>query len=149
MTEGYPPTTPDHLFAPGSLTFFFDPRTGRLDLADYPVHHTDMLNRDGGKLGREYFTPDQHDFEAVPLTRSKATILGIVAGRVGEYDGRPLISIWNRLDDEATRKVVQALLDQVAAVQEIYHTGCVSTDGYHQGTAWRPLRGLVVPESLR
>lgn len=87
------PLNPDHLHKPGSVTFFYDPKTGRVDFDDYPLTHADLLNRDNCKLGRAFLQPEQHDFDAVPLTRSKATGFGVVAGRLGEVNGRHVISI--------------------------------------------------------
>src|ERR1700677_5028299 len=133
------PLNPDHLHKPGSVSFFYDPRTGQVDFDDYPLTHADMLNRDDCKLGRAFLLPEQHDFGAVPLTRSKVTCLGVVAGRLGEVSGRHVISIWNDLDEELTRKVGQALADHVPKVRQSFSDLNICTDGYRNGKPWRKL----------
>ena len=137
------PLNPDHLHKPGSVTFFFDPKTGQVDFDGYPLTHADMLNRHGCKLGRAFLLPVQHDFDAVPLTRSKVTGFGVVAGRLGEVNGRRVISIWNDLDDEMTRTVGHALVDQVPKVHQSLADLFICTDGYHNGKPWRRLSEIV------
>jgi len=133
------PLNPDHLYKPGSVTFFYDAVSGRVDFDDFPLHHADMLNRDGCKLGRAFLLPEQHDFEAIPLTRSKVTSFGIVAGRLGELNGHHIICVWNDLDDEMTRTVGHALVDQVPKVRQSLADLFICTDGYHNGKPWRKL----------
>lgn len=136
---------PDHLYGPGSITFFFDPRTGRVDCADFPARHVDMLNRDGCRLGRQYLTPEQHDFDGIPLTRTKATFHGIVAGRIALMEGNLLIAIWNQLDEETTRKTSLALRTEVARVRDHAGPTLLSTHGYKQGSGWRNLADWLAP----
>jgi hypothetical protein len=137
------PLNPDHLHKPGSVTFFYDPKTGRVDFDEYPLTHADMLNRDDCKLGRAFLQPEQHDFETVPLMRSKLTGLGIVAGRFGDLNGRRVVSVWNDLNDEMTRKVAQALVDQVPKVRQGLTDLQISTDGYNNGKPWCKFSELV------
>jgi len=136
-------TNPDRLYDPGSVTFFFDPRTGRVDCANHPARHFDMLNENGCKLGRQYLTPEQHDFDGIPLTRSKVTYFGIVAGRFRESEGKMLISIWNLLSEEMTKQVALALVKQQPAVHRSFAVVYISSDGYHDGTPWRRLADLL------
>ncbi|MBI2809114.1 MAG: hypothetical protein HYX68_29375 [Planctomycetes bacterium] len=132
-------TNPDHLYAPGSITFFVDLRTSRVDCEDHPARHADMLNRDGCALGKKYLTADQHDFEGIPLTRSKVTYFGIIAGRFAFCQGRLLISIWNELDEQTARKAIQALIEHVPAVRDNRAMAFVTTHGYKNVAKWFPV----------
>ena len=137
------PLNPDHLHKPGSVTFFYDLKTGRVDFDDFPLTHADMLNRDGCKLGRAFLLPEQHDFRRRSLDTLQGDSFWIVAGRLGEVNSRHVISIWNDLDDEMTRKVGQALVDQVPKVSQSFSDLFICTDGYHNGKPWRRLNEVV------
>ena len=140
-------TNPDHLYSHGAVTFFVDPRNGRVDCDDHPARHADMLNRDDCKLGRQYLTPEQHDFVGIPLSRSKVTYYGIVAGRLALSEGLLLISIWNDLNEDAMRAAMQALVNHVTIVRDNLVRAFVSGNGYKNGTSWRSLSELGVSGS--
>jgi hypothetical protein len=135
----FPGMNPDLLYEPGSVTFFWNPATNKVDWSNHPDRHADMLNRDGCKLGRSYLRPDQHNFDAVPLLRTKVTYHGVVAGRIGKYEGRPVICIWNQLDEAQTRCVVAALCREFPQLTAGKDQTFIVSNGYRNGADWQPL----------